>query len=183
MSKLVPPKVISRSQTVLKHPYWTVSKQRWRWASGHEGPYYCVRSPGSVIVLPIQDGELALTWQYRIPNERFGLEAPGGAIEPGEDPLTAAKRELAEEAGLVAESWTQVGLFNPCKGLTDETCTVFVARNLHNDHSATPDPGEVLETRWVAKNRLGQAIASGELWDGMTLAALGIAGTNFDRLT
>lgn len=64
----------------------------------------------SVNVVPITaDGKMVFVRQYRVGIEAFTLELPGGLIDPGEKPIQAAKRELAEETGFTAEKWYDLG--------------------------------------------------------------------------
>jgi ADP-ribose pyrophosphatase len=82
----------------------------------------------SVIVVPITDaGEIVLVRQWRQALGRFTIEAPAGAVEPGEDAAKAAARELSEEAGYTTAALEQVGVMQTAPGLMDTTMHVFVA--------------------------------------------------------
>ena len=71
-----------------------------------------------------------LVRQYRHPIGRYLLELPAGGLEPGEEPLAAAKRELREEVGLEAREWTSLGSFFSSPGFANERLHAFLARGL-----------------------------------------------------
>ena len=68
--------------------------------------------------------------QYRAAVGDWTVEIPAGRIDPGEDPLGAARRELEEEAGLVAATWALMRTFRPAPGFCSEILHVFEARGL-----------------------------------------------------
>jgi ADP-ribose pyrophosphatase len=83
-------------------------------------------------------------------------------------------RELAEEAGYESGQLEQVGSFNPFNGVTNEMCRVYVARKLRRT-TATPDVTEEFEHLELTPSEIDQRIRSGEIWDGMSIAAWSIA--------
>jgi 8-oxo-dGTP pyrophosphatase MutT (NUDIX family) len=82
----------------------------------------------------------------------------------------AAREELLEEAGVTASTLTSLGWFNPMNGLSDEHCSVFLATGLQR-HAAMPEASEEFEPLLLTRSEIDRRIASGEIWDGMTLAA------------
>lgn len=92
-----------------------------------------LRHPGAVAILAMDDDEFVVTLrQYRHPARMTLIEPPAGLMDhPGEDPLAAAKRELAEEAGLAADEWHVLVDFHATPGASGETIRVFLARRLH----------------------------------------------------
>ena len=97
----------------------------------------------------------------------------GGGVPEGMTPLDAARLELREETGFTAGAWRRLGAFNPCKGIVAETCTVFLAEDL-TDGEPDPEDSEVLTRVLMERGELRAAIQRGELWDGMSLAALAL---------
>ena len=82
-----------------------------RWPDGEEAEYRVVESPDSVFVVPVDSrGGTVLVRQWRHAWNQTAWEVPAGTLEPGEDPLAGAQRELTEEAGLVAEEWRPLGV-------------------------------------------------------------------------
>ena len=97
-----------------------------------------VRHPGAVAILAMDDdGRVPLLRQYRHPVGAYLWEVPAGLLDvPGEDLVTAAARELAEEADLRARRWHTLADFYTSPGASDEAIRVFLARDL------TPVPDE-----------------------------------------
>ena len=131
-----------------------------------------VRHPGAVVVVPVDgQGNVYLVRQYRYPYGKALLEVPAGKLEPGEPPLSAAKRELEEEVGARAGRWTGMGQLLPTPGFCDERQYVYLARGLELGQSH-PDEDEFLE---VVKLPLEQAVdmaGDGRLEDCKTVAAI-----------
>lgn len=102
-----------------------------------------IRHPGAVGVIALDaDDHLVLVRQYRHPVRRRLLEPPAGLLDvAGEDLLTAARRELAEEVGLAAEDWRVLVDMFTSPGMGDEAVRIFLARGLT---PADPPDGFVL---------------------------------------
>ena len=97
------------------------------------------------------------------------LEIPAGLLDPGEQPLAAAQRELAEETGLHGGDWVELASLLSSPGFTDERIHVFAATGLE-EGEADPDDGEELELVRVPVGELPGLL--GELEDAKTLAGL-----------
>src|ERR1041385_4484454 len=93
-----------------------------------------IRHSGSIVVLPLDDSgrtpRVLLERQYRYAAGRRMWELPAGRIDPGENKLTAAKRELLEETGYSASRWQRALFFYVSPGFLDESMTVYLARGL-----------------------------------------------------
>ena len=143
-----------------------------------EHPRVVVQPHGAVGVLAIDDADrVLLVEQYRHPVRHRMLEIPAGTLDVvGEDPLAAAIRELAEEADLAADDWTQeLGLF-ATPGYSSERWTVFRATGLHAvPHAERTDrvaeEGD-MQQWWLAFDAAVGAVLDGRISDGMTVAAL-----------
>jgi ADP-ribose pyrophosphatase len=154
-----------------KNPWWTYKADTFEIGDGHRGEYHYVHTAGASLVVPIfSDGRLLLVRQYRYLCARESLEFPCGGVKEGSSYEDTARQELAEEAGLEAKSMVQVGEFNPYNGVTNEMCRVFLAREF-NQVASRPDATEEFEQVIVNPAELDRMIDTGEVWDGMTLAA------------
>jgi ADP-ribose pyrophosphatase len=129
-----------------------------------------VEHPGAVVVVAVDaDGHVTLVRQLREPARQRLLELPAGTLEPGEAPLEAARRELAEETGLVGGVWTEAASFYTTPGFCRERMTLFFAEAVTAGQSA-PEPDEELEVvRWPLEEIQTRI---GELEDAKTLAGL-----------
>jgi 8-oxo-dGTP pyrophosphatase MutT (NUDIX family) len=148
-----------------------VRVDRFRHDDGEEVTRERVIHPGAVAMV-VHDGErLYLVAQPReAAGEEALLEIPAGKLDAeGEDPLTTAQRELAEEVGKRAESWHHLTTFYPSAGLTDERVHLYLATDL-SDASAQSEEEERIEVRRVPLSRLDETIAS--CCDAKTLVGL-----------
>jgi 8-oxo-dGTP pyrophosphatase MutT (NUDIX family) len=134
------------SETVWEGRIATVRVDRFRYDDGDEADREVVVHPGSVAVVA-HDGERL--YMVRQPREAVDepdlLELPAGKLdEEGESPLETAQRELAEEIGKGAHTWTHLKTFYTSPGFTEEVCTVYLATDLY-DASAEADENERIE--------------------------------------
>jgi ADP-ribose pyrophosphatase len=140
-----------------------------RCPDGHVAPREYLRHPGAVAVVPLlDDGRLVLERQYRYPLRRTFIELPAGKIDPGEDILACAQRELREETGYVAREWTYLGGFHNAIGYCDEKIEIYLARGLAFDATVDND-GEVLQVFTATLDELLGWIAAGTVTDVKTI--------------
>jgi len=161
------------SKLIYKNPWITLREDSVIRPDGNPGIYGVVESKiatGVVALTP--DNEVYLIGQYRYPTKHYSWEIVEGGSEPGEDPFDTIQRELQEEAGLVAESWIQLGdEYHLSNCFTAEIGMLYLARGL-SVVPVNPDPTEVLTVRKV---RFSEAIAmvdSGEIKDGVSIVGL-----------
>ncbi|MDR1163808.1 MAG: NUDIX hydrolase [Candidatus Accumulibacter sp.] len=161
------------SEVVFQGRVLDVRKDRVRLPDGRESIREYIRHPGAVIVIPVLDsGELIFERQFRYPLRRVFLELPAGKIEPGEDILATAQRELLEETGYSAREWRRVGVVNSCIGYSDERVEIFLARGLRRESAQQLDQGEFIDLEILSLDTALQAFRQGEITDGKTIAAL-----------
>lgn len=131
-----------------------------------------IRHPGAAAAL-VHDGRgrVCLLHQYRHPADGWVWEVPAGKMDPGETPEDSARRELEEEAGVLAEQWQPLGAVLTAPAFTDERIHLFLARasaGAPTQHA----PGEVLTVHWLAAEEALRMAREDEIQDGKTLAAL-----------
>ena len=87
--------------------------------------------PGAVMIIPqLDDGRLVLERQFRYPMGQVMIEFPAGKLDPGEEPLACAQRELLEETGYSAREWARAGLLHPVISYSTEFIDIWFAKGL-----------------------------------------------------
>lgn len=140
---------------------------------GNESAREYVSHPGAVLIIPLLDnGELLIERQFRYPLRKAFLELPAGKIEPDEDILRTATRELLEETGHSASQWRHLGITHPCIGYSNERIELFLASGLKRESGQQLDHGEFLDVINISLDDALLAIRQGEITDGKTITAL-----------
>lgn len=140
------PWTIKGTRRVYKNELVEVSEDEVIKANGEEGKYATVRlSDGAGVLALDDDGVVYLVKEFRYALGREDVEIVGGAIDEGEEPLEAARRELREELGIEARMWTELGRATHSTSLVKSFSTLFLARGLTFTQK-DEDGGEVLET-------------------------------------
>jgi ADP-ribose pyrophosphatase len=159
----------------IKNPWWTYRQDEVLLPSGKLGEYHFVHVKGSSMIIPIlADGRIILVKQYRYLADRESIELPCGSVKETSTYEETARHELAEETGYEANNWKYIAEFNPYNGVTDEMCRVYIAREL-SPIKAEHDETEEFEHIILLPEEFDAKIQSGEIWDGMTLAAWALA--------
>jgi 8-oxo-dGTP pyrophosphatase MutT (NUDIX family) len=161
------------TKTVYKNPWITVREDQVVAPTGKEGIYGVVSSRVATGVVPLtENNEIYLVGQYRYPTDIYSWELPEGGAEEGEHPLDAIKRELKEEAGLVAKNWEQLGgRIQISNSFSAEVGYLYLATNLEQA-TTDPDDTEVLEIRKVPLIEALDMCYSGEIQDSLTIIGL-----------
>jgi 8-oxo-dGTP pyrophosphatase MutT (NUDIX family) len=160
------------SQTMHEGPRLTVRQERWRFPDGSEADRELADVEDAVTIVAHDGAVVFMVQQPREAVEAAGLlELPAGKLDvEGESPLDCARRELAEEVGLLAGEWEELKRFYPTPGLARETMTLFLATGLEEVRNHEPDPEERIEVvRWPLE-QLDRAIA--ECADAKSLIGL-----------
>jgi ADP-ribose pyrophosphatase len=128
--------------------------------------------PGASAVVPfLGPDRVLLLHQYRFAAGGPIWEIPAGKRDPGEDPETCARRELAEETGFRAERWTTLGRILTAPGFTDELIHLFRADDLTPGPHAR-EPSELIELHEFSLAETFAMIQRGEIIDAKTIVAL-----------
>jgi ADP-ribose pyrophosphatase len=128
-----------------------------------------VEHPPSVAIVAVDGDELVLVSQTRPGASERTLELPSGKVEPGETPRDAAARELAEECGLGASAYREIGSFWAVPAYSTEYVHVFEATGLRSAPPAARDHGEDVEVERMALSRALEALS-----DAVSVAALAL---------
>jgi ADP-ribose pyrophosphatase len=147
-----------------------VARRRYRRADGSEVEREVVEHPGSVAIVAHDERFVYLVRQPReaVEHDRL-LEIPAGTIDPGESPLTCAKRELAEEVGMAAERWSELQTIYTSPGYVDESIVIFAAARL-SEAKAEADEEEQIEIVRLPVTEIDSALPG--IADAKTLVGL-----------
>lgn len=166
---------IASSDVVFDGAVWDVRRERFAFGDGELVREF-VAHTGAVAVLAIDDDDRMLAIrQYRHPIRERNWELPAGLLDvEGEDPLEAGKRELAEEADLVAADWEPLIQLHTTPGGSDEIIHVFRATGLTAAPEVFARDGEEADivTRWVAVEEAVDAVLAGRARNGIFMAAV-----------
>ena len=161
------------SRVVYSNPWMTIREDRVIRPDGADGIYGVMETriaTGVVALTPEKD--VYLVGQYRYPTECYSWEIVEGGTDPGEMPLATAKRELKEEAGIVAERWSQLGgEIHLSNCISSEIGYLYLAQGL-TETEPEPDGTEVLQIRKVPLAECLAMVDRGEIQDAMTIMGL-----------
>ena len=131
-----------------------------------------VRHPGAAAMVPLlDDGNVVLVKQYRHAVNNYLWEIPAGTLEPDEEPMACAERELVEETGYEATNFDKLTEILPAPGYTDEHIHIFLATGLTLAEQRLEDD-EVLTVRPTPFDKAIEMIKAGEIQDAKTIVGL-----------
>jgi ADP-ribose pyrophosphatase len=134
-----------------------------------------VSHPGGAVIVPLLDsGDVILVRQYRYPLKKFIVELPAGKLEPNEDPLSAAKRELQEETGYTADHYEKLAAILTTPGFCSEVLHIYLATGLKKfERGQNLDEGEQsLTVEYHPLSAVIEMIVHGEICDCKTIAGI-----------
>src|SRR4051812_31287497 len=158
-------------ETLLVASRFTVVREFQETSKGRR-PREIVRHPGAVVILPLlDDGRVCLIRNFRISVKQTLIELPAGTLEPGEEPIKNAERELIEETGYRAKKLEQLHAFYLSPGILDERMHLFLATGLTAGETAL-EPGEEIENLIVPWEEAVQMAVDGRIQDAKSIVGL-----------
>jgi ADP-ribose pyrophosphatase len=160
------------SQELLRGHFLHAMRDTVRLPDGKEATREYVIHPGAVMVVAeLPDGRLVLERQFRYPVQSVMVEFPAGKLDPGEDSLVCAKRELLEETGYTARQWARAGVLHPVISYSTEFIDIWFARDLTAGQRQL-DAGEFLDVFSASADELLQWCRDGRITDAKTLTGV-----------
>jgi ADP-ribose pyrophosphatase len=168
---------IVNSTVVYEGPLFRVLRNELIDPAGYHGTRDVIRHNGSVVIIAVnsskskRDPLIVMERQYRHAAGQYLWELPAGKLEPNEEPLTGAQRELAEETGYHARKWKLLVEYFASPGFLGESMKVFIAEDLVAGE-AHPEEDEKIEIHRVRLSEILKAIDKGFISDGKTLTGI-----------
>ena len=160
------------SQELLRGHFLHAMRDTVRLPDGKEATREYVIHPGAVMVVAeLPDGRLVLERQFRYPVQSVMVEFPAGKLDPGEDSLACAQRELLEETGYTARQWARAGVLHPVISYSTEFIDIWFARDLTAGQRQL-DAGEFLDVFSASTDELLQWCRDGRITDAKTLTGV-----------
>jgi 8-oxo-dGTP pyrophosphatase MutT (NUDIX family) len=160
------------TEVLVENKWHRYCRDRFRQTDGSEGEYYHIDMAGACGTIPLfRDGSTVLLQVYRYVLDATLWEFPIGGMAPGDDPLDVAKRELEEEAGLVANHWTLLGQFAPYKGVSNEIDRFYLAKDLTWTEQKL-EPSEEIQVHRMPLDEARRRLYDQPLIDGQSIVGL-----------
>ncbi|HEX5271586.1 MAG TPA: NUDIX hydrolase, partial [Gemmataceae bacterium] len=170
-----PWKSLGRQVLLARRPWFEVIRERVELPTGRIlDDYYRIVLPDFAMVVPVTPGgEVLMVRGYKHGLGRINLSPPAGLLEPGEEPLGCARRELMEETGHASDDWSALGRFVVDGNRQCGTMHLFVARDVRPVRPPREDELEELSLERMAPARVLEALRRGEV--GNLAGAGGVA--------
>lgn len=140
--------------------------------TGKEHPFYVLSTRNWTNVLALTpEKKVLMVTQYRHGSEELSLEIPGGAVDPQEEPLAAAKRELREETGYEAKEWYALGVVRPNPAILNNHCYLYLALGARSVGELKLDEAEELEVSLHDLAELPGLLKAGKIQHSLVVAA------------
>lgn len=166
------------STVLLKHPRLTVVEDDIILPDGHESKYiYFTDTQDAAMVVCMRGDRILLQTEYSYPPQQSMYQFPGGAMEPGEEPIVAALRELKEESGYIKGEESEIQYLGYCFINNRRSAAKFHAILVTNPLETGEtqwDPEEYIESEWIKLDTLREMIRDGKIVNSSILTGLSL---------
>ncbi|MGV9297361.1 NUDIX domain-containing protein [Amycolatopsis sp. NPDC003676] len=161
------------TREVYRNNWMTVREDAIRRADGSDGIYGVVDKPTYALVIPLDGDRLHLVDQFRYPVGMRRWEFPQGTAPDLAEtpPAELAQRELREETGLRASTFTELGMLDVAPGLTSQRGHVYLATGLTEGEPERELEEQDMRTAWFSRTEVEKMISTGEFSDAQSVAA------------
>jgi 8-oxo-dGTP pyrophosphatase MutT (NUDIX family) len=181
-----PPWTTLESRTLIEDRWIRLRADRLQTATGAElSPWYVLDYPDWAAAVAITaDDRLVLVRQWRHGAQRWSLELPGGVVDAADaDAMAAARRELREETGFVAETWRYLFAGHANPAIQTNRMHAALALGARADHVPQPEPGEALRVECVPVAQVLEGIPHGMIGQSMHVGAILVGLAAAGRIT
>jgi ADP-ribose pyrophosphatase len=141
-------------------------------STGKEYPFYILSTRNWTNIIALTgDKKVLMVSQYRHGTGEVSLEIPGGAVDPQEEPMKAAQRELREETGYESSQWHFLGQVRPNPAILNNACYLYLALDAKHVAELDLDEAEELEVSLHDVNEISRLIRSGQIQHSLVIAA------------
>lgn len=159
------------SKKIYENPWISLRQDEFQTPNGKKGIYGVVGGKDFSLVIPKMGDDYFLIETYRYTIDKMSLEFPAGGIEPTEEPLDSAKRELGEETGLESNQFKKLGFLYSSNGFSTVGFHVFVAENCSCVPQKLEDSEEGMQIKQFSLREVEELIKSGKITDGPSVSA------------
>lgn len=167
---------VTKSEIIYRGKVFNVVVDSIRYNSGNLGIREVAVHPGGAVVVPVkEDGKIIIVKQFRYPLKKTLLELPAGKLDPDEDPLNCAVRELEEETGYLANNVIKLGAINTTPGFCTEVLHIFLAKDLVPGEHKREEGEYGMEIYEYTFQEIDEKIKTGEVCDAKTICGIYMA--------
>ena len=160
------------TERVFTCPFIKVDKTIYSDNLGYSDSFFSLPFSDWVHVVPrLSDGRILMISQFRFGAEAESLEFPGGQIDPGDSSLEAARKELLQETGYVAESMQYAGWTNPNPAIQANKCHFYFADNIKKEKDQDLEPGEDISVYLYSEQEVDALLKSGKITHSLAVVA------------
>jgi 8-oxo-dGTP pyrophosphatase MutT (NUDIX family) len=172
--KKLQPWIVEQSEEIEDYRIFKLKREAARTEDGSKrGEFYVLDSPNWVNVVPVtMDGQIVFVRQYRHGSRTISLETPAGLAEPDEAVEAAAARELREETGYSAQSFTVLGSSYANPAFMNNRYTALLAEGVTLTDPTAFDEHEELEIELIPTEKVPELIATGAIENSFSLLSL-----------
>jgi ADP-ribose pyrophosphatase len=167
---------VIKSEVVFRGRVFDVVVDSIKYNSGNSGVREVAVHHGGAVIVPVkEDGKIIFVKQFRYPLKKTLLELPAGKLDPNEDPLTCAIRELEEETGYLANNVIKLGAINTTPGFCTEVLHIYLAKDLIPGEHRREEGEYGMEVNEYTMQEIEEKIKSGELSDAKSICGIYMA--------